>query len=63
MNYRVDLVSHYTIVVDASNEENAITLAEKYVNESPSVRPYFEFEDGGIEETEDEAEITEEELE
>lgn len=60
MNYRVDLVSHYTVVVNASSEEKAIELAERYVNESPSVRPYFEFEDGGIEETEDNAEIEEE---
>lgn len=62
MNYRVDLVSHYTIVVSASNEENAIKLAEKYVNESPSVRPYFEFEDGGIDEVDEAAEIKEESL-
>lgn len=62
MNYRVDLVSHYTVVVNASSEEKAIELAEKYANESPTVIPYFEFEDGGIEETELDAEITEEEL-
>ena len=62
MNYRVDLVSHYTIVVSASNEENAIKLAERYVNENPSVRPYFEFEDGGIEEVDEVAEIKEESL-
>ena len=60
MNYRVDLVSHYTVVVNASSEEKAIELAERYVNESPAVRPNFEFEDGGIEETEDNAEIEEE---
>ncbi len=62
MNYRVDLVSHYTVVVNASSEEKAIKLAEKYVNENPAVSPYFEFEDGGIEETDDNTEITEEEL-
>lgn len=62
MNYRVDLVSHYSVVVDASDEKKAIKLAEKYVNESPTVIPIFEFDDGGIEETDDEAEVKEDEL-
>lgn len=62
MNYRVDLVSHYSVVVDASDEKKAIELAEKYVNESPAVIPIFEFEDGGIEETDKEAEVKEDEL-
>jgi hypothetical protein len=57
--YLVDLVSRTTVVVEASSEETAISLAEKYTNEDPSFIPYFEFEDGGIEETDYEPDIIE----
>lgn len=53
---RLDFVAHYSVVVevpdDENSEENAITVAEDYMN-SNGLYFTWELEDGGIEDAED----------
>ena len=57
MKYRVDLVAHGSVVVEAPDEDTAIEKAETFANDSFKFRPEFEWEDGGIEETDDDVNI------
>ncbi len=54
MKYRVDLVAHTSIVVEANDEYEAGEIAEELINGAPLKDAYFEVEDGGVEEIGDE---------
>lgn len=51
IKYRVDFSAHQSVVVEVPDteysEEEAIKLAEKYID---NMCPYWEVDDGGIEE-------------
>lgn len=49
MKFRVDLVAHSSMIVEATDEYAAERLAVEHANGSPSFRATFEVEDGGIE--------------
>ena len=57
-NVRVDFVAHCSVVVQvkecADMYDNAIELAEQYVQGSPAIRPEWEVEDGGVDDASDE---------
>lgn len=54
MKYRVNLVAHTSIVVEAENEFEAGEIAERIVNGDELPDAYFEVEDEGVEEIGDE---------
>ena len=54
MKYRVDLVAHTSIVVEAEDEFEAGEIAERIVNGEELPDTYFEVEDDGVEEIGDE---------
>ena len=53
MKYRVDLSAHYSIVVEADDEFEAGRLAEEIVNADPTNASFFEVDDGGVNEVDE----------
>lgn len=61
---RVDFSAHYSVVVAVDDTDDmydeAVTIAEEYVEGNPSIRPNWEVDDGGFDDVDDDEEAVNE---